>query len=172
MSEYKYNLRSRKHLDYATIHAGESVQFPVYGFSPDPRPLSSPVVDYQTHDFTKMKCLLEEEKERNKVFEETSQLKQMRRQLEVLHTRNAALEKRAVQDPQKETTLKDLHTNPLVTSKVDQFLSQLDDSSSEESEDDDKTKKKSSRGRRHTRRYWYCARGRKQSNKSIGIQQP
>ena len=62
------------------------------------------------------------------------------------------MEKRAVQDPQKETTLKDLCTNPLVTSKVDQFLSQLDDSSSEESEDEDNTKKKSSRGRRQTLR--------------------
>ena len=81
---------------------------------------------------------MEEEKERNKVFEETSQPKQMTRQLEVLRTRNATLQKRAVQDPQTETTLKDLRTNPLVTSKVDQFLSQLDDSSSEESEDDNK----------------------------------
>ena len=39
-----------------------------------------------------------------------------------------------------------------MTFKVEQFLSQLDDSSSEESEDDDKTKKKSSRGRRHSLR--------------------
>ena len=67
-------------------------------------------------------------------------------------TRNAALEKPAVQDPPKETTLKDLHTNPLVTSKVEQFLSQLDDSSSEESEVEDKTKTKSTRGRRHALR--------------------
>ena len=74
--EYKYNLCSRKHLDYATIHAGKSVQFPVYRFSPDPRPLSAPVGDYQTHDFTEMKRL-EKEKERNKVLEETSQLEQM-----------------------------------------------------------------------------------------------
>ena len=152
MSESKYNLRSRKHLDYPTIHAGKSVQFPDYGFSPDPRPLSAPVGDYQTQYFTETKRLLEEEKERNKVLEQTSQLEQMRKELEALRTRNAELEKRAVQDPKKETTLKDLRANPLVTSKVEQFLSQLDDSSSEESEDDDQTKKKSSRGRRHTLR--------------------
>ena len=104
------------------------------------------------HNFTKTKQLMEEENERNKVVEETSQLEQMRTELEALRTRNAELEKRAVQNPKKETTLKDLRANPLVTSKVDQFLSQLDDSSSEESEDDDKTKKKSSRGRCHTLR--------------------
>ena len=97
-----------------------------------------------------MKRLLEEEKERNKVLEETPQLEQMRKELEALRLPNATLEKRAVQDPQKETTLKHLRTNPWVTSQVEQFLSQLGDSSSEESEDDDKTKKKSSRGRRHT----------------------
>ena len=76
----------------------------------------------------------------------------MRQELEVLRARNATLEKGVVRDLKKETTLKDLRANPLVTSKVEQFLSQLDDSSSEESEDDDKTKKKSSRGRRHTLR--------------------
>ena len=37
-----------------------------------------------------------------------------------------------------------------MSSKVEQFLSQLDECSSEESEDNDKTKKKSTRGRRHT----------------------
>ena len=153
MSESKYNLRSRKHLDYATIHSGKSVQFPAYGFSPDPHPLSAPVGDntlheYETPDFTEMKRLLEEEKERNKVLEETSQLEQMKKELEALRLRNAALEKRAVQGTQKETTLKDLRTNSRVTSKVDQFLSQLDDSSSDESEDDEMTEKKSSRGRR------------------------
>ena len=141
MSESKYNLRSRKHLDYATIHAGKSVQYPAYGFSPDPRPLSVLVGDYQTHDFVNTKRLLEVEKERNKVLEETSQLEQMRQELEALHTCNAALGKRAVQDPKKGTTLKVLRVNPIVTSKVEQFLSQLDDSSSEESEDDDKTNK-------------------------------
>ena len=52
-----------KHLDYASIHAGKSVQYPAYGFSPDPRPLSTPVGDYQTHDFVETKRLLEEEKE-------------------------------------------------------------------------------------------------------------
>ena len=152
MSESKYNLRSRKHLDYATIHAGKSVQYPAYGFSPDPRPLSVLVGDYQTHDFVNTKRLLEVEKERNKVLEETSQLEQMRKELEALRLRNAVLEKRAVQDPSKETTLKDLRTNPVVTSKVEQFLSQLDDSSSEESWDYQKTKKKSTRGRRNTLR--------------------
>ena len=155
MSERRSNLRSRKHLDYAMIHAGKSVQFPTYGFSPDHRPLSAPVGDntprdYQPHDLTEMKRLLGEEKERNNVLEESSQLEQIRKELEALRLRNAALEKRAVQDSQKETTLKDLRINPLVSSKVEQFLSQLDDSSSEESEDDDKTKKKSTRGRRHT----------------------
>ena len=95
---------------------------------------------------------MEEEQERNKVLEKTSQLEQMRKKLEALRTCNAELEKRAVKDPKKETTLKDLRANPRVTFKVEQFLSQLDDSSSEESEDDDKTKKKSSRGRRHTLR--------------------
>ena len=69
MSESKHNLRSRKHLDYAAINAGKSVQFPAYGFSPDPRPLQAPVrdntpCDHQTHDFTETKRLLEEEKER------------------------------------------------------------------------------------------------------------
>ena len=157
MSESKHNLRSRKHLDYASINAGKSVQFPAYGFSPDPRPLQAPVGDntpriHQTHDFTETKRLLEEEKERNTVLEETSQLEQMRKELEALRTRNAALEKRAVQDPPKETTLKDVRTNPLVTSKVEQFLSQLDDSSSEESEVEDKAKTKSTRGRRHALR--------------------
>ena len=68
MSESTHNLRSRKHLDYASINAGKSVQFPVYGFSPDPRPLQAPVGDntpriHQTHDFTETKRLLEEEKE-------------------------------------------------------------------------------------------------------------
>ena len=76
----------------------------------------------------------------------------MRKELEALCTINTELEKRAVPDPKKETTLKDLRANPLVTSKVEQFLPQLDDSSCEESEDDDKTKKKLSRGRRHTLR--------------------
>lgn len=60
---------------------------------------------------------------------------------------NATLEKHAVQYPQKETTLKDLHSNSLLTFKVEQFLSQLDNSNSEESVEDDKTKKKSTRSR-------------------------
>lgn len=60
---------------------------------------------------------------------------------------NAALEKHAVQYPQKEATLKDLHSNSLVTFKVEQFLSQLDNSNSKESVEDDKTKKKSTRSR-------------------------
>ena len=157
MSEPKYNLCSRKHLNYATLHAGKDVQFPAYGFSPDPLPLSAPVGDntprdYFTLDFSEMKRLLEEEKERNKVLEETSQLEQMRKELEALRPRNAVLEKRTVQDPPKETTLKNLRTNPLVTSKVEQFLSQLDDSSSEESGDDEKTKKISTTGRRNALR--------------------
>ena len=114
-------------------------------------PDTTPCV-HQTHDFTETKRLLEEEKERNTVLQETSQLEQMRKELEALRTRNAALDKRAVQDPPKETTLKDLRTNPIVTSKVEQFLSQLDDSSSEESEVEDKTKTKSTRGRRHALR--------------------
>ena len=89
MSESKYNLCSRKHLDYAMIHAGKSVQFPTYGFSPDHRPLSAPVGDnmprdYQPHDLTEMKRLLGEEKERNNVLEESSQLEQIRKELEVL----------------------------------------------------------------------------------------
>ena len=61
MSESKYNLHSCKHLNYATIHAGKSVQFPAYGFSPDHCPLSAPIGDYETHDFTETKHLLEEE---------------------------------------------------------------------------------------------------------------
>lgn len=61
MSESKYNLRSRKHLNYAIIHARKSVQFLAYRFSPDHRPLSAPVGDYETHDFTETKRLLEEE---------------------------------------------------------------------------------------------------------------
>ena len=156
MSESKYNLRSSKQLDYAMIHAGKGVQVPTFGFSPDPHPLSSPVGDttphdYQAHDFTKMKRLFEEAKERNKVLEESSQLEQMRKELEALRLRNAMLDKRADQD-KKKTTLKDLRTNQLMPSKVEQFLSQLDDSSSEESEDDDKTEKKSTGGRSHTLR--------------------
>ena len=92
MSESKHNLRSRKHLDYASINAGKSVQFPAYGFSPDPRPLQAPVGDntprvHQTHDFTETKRLLEEEKERNTVLEGTSQLEQMRKELEALRTK-------------------------------------------------------------------------------------
>ena len=109
MSDSQYDLRPRKHLDYAMIHAGKSVQFPVYGFSPDPRPVSAPVGDstprdYQTHDLTEVKRLLEEEKERHKVLQESSQLEQMRKELEALRLSNAALEKRAVQDPQREAT--------------------------------------------------------------------
>ena len=97
-------------------HAGKSVQFS----APDPCPPSVPVGDdtscnYQTHDFTETKHLLEEEK--------TYQLEQMRKELEALCMRNAALEKRAVQDLQKETTLNDMHSNSLVTSKVEQILS-------------------------------------------------
>ena len=123
MSDSQYDLRSRKHLDYAMIHAGKSAQFPVYGFSPDPRPVSAPVGDstsrdYQTHDLTEVKRLLEEEKERHKVLQESSQLEQMRKELEALRLRNAALEKRAVQDPQREATLKDLRTNPIVSSQL------------------------------------------------------
>jgi len=77
----------------------------------------------------------------------------MRKELETLRLCNAVLEKRAVQDPPKETMLKDLRqSNPLVASKVEQCLSQLDDSSSKESGDDEKTKKKSTRGRRNTLR--------------------
>ena len=79
MSEPKYTLRSRKHLSLTTPRytRRERLQFPAYGFSPDPRPLSAPVGDntprdYSTHDFSEMKWLLEEEKERNKVLEETS----------------------------------------------------------------------------------------------------
>ena len=97
--------------------------------------------DYQTHDFKEVKRLLEEEKERNKVLQESSQLEQMRKELEALRLRNAALEKRAVQDPQREATLKDPRSNPIVSSHVEQ-----------ESEDDDKNKKKSTRGRRHNLR--------------------
>ena len=37
---YKYNLRSRNHLNYAMLHTGKGVQFPAHGFSPDLRPLS------------------------------------------------------------------------------------------------------------------------------------
>ena len=95
---------------------------------------------------------MEEEKERNKVLQESSQLEQMRKELEALRLRNAALEKRAVLDPQREATLKDLRSNPIVSSQVEQFISQLDDSSSAESEDDDKNKNKSARGRRHNLR--------------------
>ena len=98
-----------------------------------------------------MKRLLEEEKERNKVLEESSQVEQMRKELEALRLRNTMFDKRADQD-KKKTTLKDLRANQLGSSKVEQFLSQLDDSSSKESEDNDKTKRKSTRGRRHTLR--------------------
>ena len=81
-----YNLRQ------SCKHAAKSVQFPAL----DPRPTSVPVGDdmppnYQTHDFTETKHLLEEEK--------TDQLEQMRKELEALCMRNTALEKRAVQDP-------------------------------------------------------------------------
>ena len=127
MSDSQYDLRPRKHLDYAMIHAGKSVQFPVYGFSPDPRPVSAPAGDstprdYQTHDLTEVKRLLEEEKERHKVLQESSQLEQMRKELEALRLRNAALGKRAVQDPQREATLKDLRTNPIVSSQLNHQL--------------------------------------------------
>ena len=93
-----------------------------------------------------MKRLLEESKKRKKVLEENSQPEQMRKELEAPHMCNAVLEKSAVQEPQrdhqKDATLKDLTVyQPLVTSKVEQFLSQLDDSSSEESAEDDKIKK-------------------------------
>ena len=75
--------------------------------------------DYSTHDFSETKRLLEEEKERKKVLEETYQLEQMRNELEALRLRNAVLEKQSVQDYRKETMLKDLHTNSLVTSKAE-----------------------------------------------------
>lgn len=48
--------------------------------------------------------------------------------------------------------LKDLRTNPIVSSQVEQFISQLDDSSTEESEDEDKNKMKSTIGRHHNLR--------------------
>jgi len=70
---------------------------------------------------------LEEEKERNIVLEETSQLEQMRKELEELCLHNAVVEKRTVTDRQKESTMKDLRTNPLLTSKVEQFSSRLDE---------------------------------------------
>jgi len=40
----------------------------------------------------------------------------MRKELEALRLRNAVLEKRAVEDSPKETTLKDMRTNTPVTS--------------------------------------------------------
>lgn len=97
-----------------TIICGKN-EHPAYGFSPDPCPVSVPVgdstlCDYKTHDLTEVKRPLEEKKDRNKVLQESSQLKQMRKELEVLDLRNAALEKRAVQDPQREATLKHQHT--------------------------------------------------------------
>ena len=97
MSESKYKLRS------CVKHGGKRVQFRAL----DPRPPSAPAGDntphnYQTHDFTEMKRLLEEPKKRKKVLEETSQLEQMRKKVEVPHLRNAVLEKSAVQDPQQD----------------------------------------------------------------------
>ena len=74
----------------------------------------------------------------------------MPQELEVLHLRNTTMERRAAQDPQKETTLKDLRTNPHMTFRVEQLLPQLDHSSNKEREDEDKTTKKSALSRYHT----------------------
>ena len=74
----------------------------------------------------------------------------MPKELEVLPLRSTAMERRAAQDPQKETTLKDLRTNPHVTFRVEQFLSLLDDSSNKERGDENKTRKKYVRSRYHT----------------------
>ena len=125
MSESKYNLCSR----------ACTLTMPWYTLA---KVYNSRHMDFLP-TFVLSQCQSEENK-RNKVLEESSQLKHMRKELEALHLHNAELEKGAVQDPQKEIMLKDLRTNHLVSSKVDKFLSQLDNSSSEESEDDNKTK--------------------------------
>ena len=157
MSESQYSLRPRKQLDYAQVNAGKCVQFPAYGFSPD-RTHDEPVgefssQDIRTEDFTELQRLLDQEKEKNKVLQETSKLEQMRKELEALRLRNAALEKRASpQDPLTENnpTLQDLRAKSSFTAKVDHFFAHLEDSSSGESVDEDKPRKSNSRGRRHT----------------------
>ena len=157
MSESQYSLRTRKQLDYAQVNAGKSVQFPAYGFSPD-RTHDEPVgefssQDIRTEDFTELQRLLDQEKEKNKVLQETSKLEQMRKELEALRLRNAALEKRASpQDPLTENnaTLQDLRAKSSFTAKVDHFFAHSEDSSSGESVDEDKPRKSNSRGRRHT----------------------
>ena len=162
MSESKYNLRSCKHLDYAMIHIlgkvykSRHTDF-LLTLVLSQRQLETSCFATQAHDFAEMKCLLEEEKETNKALGKSSQLNQMRKELEVLRLRNAMLEKHTKED-QKKTMLKDLRTNPLVSFKVEQFLSQLDDSKCEDSEDDDKTEKNSTRGRRHILRLWKASK--------------
>ena len=89
--------------------------------------------DIKTEDFTELQHLLDQEKEKNKVLEETSKLEQMWKELEVLRLRNAALEKRASpQDPLTENnnTLQDLRAKSSLTAKVDHFFAHLEDSSS------------------------------------------
>jgi len=156
MSEPQYSLRPRKQLDYAQVNVVKSVQFPVYGFSPD-QTHDEPVgelssQDIKTKDFTELQCLLDQEKEKNKVLEETSKLEHMRKELEALRLRNAALEKRvSPQDPLTENnaTLQDLRAKSSLTAKVDHFFEHLEDSSSGESADEKKPRKSNSRGRRH-----------------------
>jgi len=157
MSGSQYSLRPRKQLDYAQVNVGKSVQFPVYGFSPD-QTHEEPVgefssQDIKTEDFTELQHLLDQEKEENKVLEETSKLEQMRKELEALCLRNAALEKSA--SPQDLLTennamLQDLRAKSSLTAKVDHFFAHLEDSSSGESADDENPRKSNSRGRRHT----------------------
>ena len=156
MSEPQYSLRPRKQLDYAQVNVVKSVQFPVYGFSPD-QTHDEPVgelssQDIKTKDFTELQCLLDQEKEKNKVLEETSKLEHMRKELEALRLRNAALEKHASpQDPLTENaTLQDLRVKSSLTAKVEHFFTHLEDSSSGESADEEKSQKSNSRGRQHT----------------------
>ena len=37
MSQYKYSLCPRKQVDYALVHEGKQLQFPSFGFSPEPK---------------------------------------------------------------------------------------------------------------------------------------
>ena len=65
MSQSKYGLRPCKQLDYALVPEGKQLQFPLFGFSPEPK---SPrvIVDDPLHEeaveFAELKQLLEQAK--------------------------------------------------------------------------------------------------------------
>lgn len=169
MAQSTYSLRPRERLDYAVLHAGKTVQFPAFGFSPErpeqQRPDSySPVTDTphaQLHedpistDFAELQQQLDSAKAANAALEHSTKMEQMRRELEGLRARNAELEKHSAPPPLQEQETQRLHTLPdlreksSLTARVDQFLAHFDNSSSDESDGEGTRSSRKPRGRRH-----------------------